>query len=88
MTVWLAVYDRDTGEPMLLRSECMARELFMPGSFAIAIQFLRDYVRDLLLHELDECILVEGVRLYDPHKPKPPAKYAGMVMLPPNVVTP
>lgn len=37
-----------------------------------AFDFIRACARDFIIHELDECILVDGKRIYDPHPPEHP----------------
>lgn len=67
VSVLMKVNDRDTGEP-----SSIAIEKLLPGcAFVMASQRQRvvlSMLRDMVMHELDECFLVNGVRVLDPHK--------------------
>lgn len=36
----------------------------------VLVEFALRFVRSIVLHELDECTLVNGERIYDPHDPE------------------
>lgn len=67
------VRERDTGLPLEVTT---ARVMDATGVDLMkedgALQAIRQNVRDLVMHELDECFLVDGVRAFDPHSKGPP----------------
>lgn len=40
----------------------------LPPSQRSALNWVRSVIRDAVLHELDECLIVDGTRLWDPHE--------------------
>lgn len=60
------VPDRDTGLPMPLYT--MSHLVTPNMSDIAAAQELRDIMATTLVHELDEQFLLDGERIFDPHK--------------------
>ena len=58
------VLDRDSGAPMPLRFMIHCR---MPYDAEELHWHMRECVHGFLHHEADEMILIDGVRIYDPH---------------------
>jgi hypothetical protein len=60
---------RDTGAPICTYMvETISMEGVAQLSRNAAVRLVHDFLRRLLVHELDECFLVNGVRVYDPHE--------------------
>lgn len=61
--VRLLIRDRDTGaeEPIQFRFN-------PPRSFESPAHMVRDAIAWVLTHELEECLHVDGVRVFDPHR--------------------
>jgi hypothetical protein len=58
--------DRDTGKPIHVEfNGYAATELVDDMGFAAWVRLI---VRDILMHEIDECLSVDGTRPFDPHK--------------------
>jgi hypothetical protein len=57
------VDDRNNG----LRSRVTFRQQFDKHRFPTAHQAVRQLLLEALTHEADECLLVDGVRVNDPH---------------------
>jgi hypothetical protein len=62
--VSLHVKHRDTGEPIIIRT---FRDYAADMSELHVVHRLFDQIKDMLIHELMECTMLDGVRLYDPH---------------------
>lgn len=68
----VVVKDRDTGVDLRL---CISEVLpswvaeTWPGGTTQdrALRHILEFVRNFVLHELDECTMVDGVRCFDPH---------------------
>lgn len=67
------VRGRDTGDnsPLTHRERVDARA-WTDGSPGFRANVVRRVLLQMLAHELDECLLVEGERLFDPHKTERP----------------
>jgi hypothetical protein len=62
------VTDRATGKPMpLLFLHTLPESEIRNMDDAAALNFLHTQVRSMVLHELDECFVVCGKRVFDPH---------------------
>jgi hypothetical protein len=69
LEVWVhsIVADRVTGSPIKVKFTGAHTFLVGPGLVHTVARAVREQVREAVLHELDECFLVGGARLYDPH---------------------
>ncbi|MCP3065759.1 hypothetical protein LXT21_44035 [Myxococcus sp. K38C18041901] len=71
VSVSAAFAERESGD---LRRARFTKRLAYGGLDRPALQSsLREVLRSFVLHELDESILVDGVRVFDPHAPGAPA---------------
>jgi hypothetical protein len=61
--------DRDTGVVDPFEVPCLFKHDGEPSRETLAV-WVRDAVLDQLTHELDEGLLVDGVRVFDPHAEK------------------
>lgn len=61
------VCDRDTGEAIRLGGMLYDPAPPETATDAELVLWLRDQLRKHVLHELDEALLVDGVRVFDPH---------------------
>jgi hypothetical protein len=70
MRLDMLVRDVDT---RALKPLTFQRAKFSPEQYTIghptemALRMIRSFIRESILHEIDECTVVNGVRLYDPH---------------------
>lgn len=73
----LSFADRDTGEPregnFNVKTDVM--DIRTPSEWGQAV---RHALQTVLMHEVDEAILVEGKRLFDPHPPGDGGSYEDM----------
>jgi hypothetical protein len=45
----------------------LSRVISHSMSDVIIIDMIRDAIREFALHEVDECLMIDGVRKFDPH---------------------
>ncbi len=57
--------DRDSGSPIEVQ---MRRQVYIPGAEDQLNRLIFCAVREMVLHEVAEQFLVDGKRIYDPHK--------------------
>lgn len=57
------VMDRDTGEPL----EVIFNEDFPSEEFGDPVRWIKRALMRALDHEIDECLVRDGVRVHDPH---------------------
>jgi hypothetical protein len=60
------VKDIHDGERTLIHTEWKIEPF--TNTFDKKVRWVRKLIQELLLHELDECLLVSGQRIFDPHK--------------------
>lgn len=95
LKVVLQVKDRETGVPLRVLTEVPfetdaeynLRVLhgFSPASLALyTLDRIRNTIIRALTHELDECFLFDGKRLYDPHRKDPHERLAESPSRPPR----
>lgn len=68
----LKVLHRDTGEPTVVKSSVTVGliEVKVARDFeGLVARVFRTLLRDMVLHELDEMIRIDGYLLADPHRP-------------------
>lgn len=58
------VAHRDTGEAILIQQSVY---VFLPSIVTEILQRVYDCIDDIMQHELRECFLYRGERIYDPH---------------------
>lgn len=72
MRTTMSVLDRDSGQEVLLQISTTLSHL---GASLVPhtpmLELVREALRAAILHELDECLLVDGKRKWDPHKEGP-----------------
>ena len=69
-----AALDRETGQPLtrgLLIMTGISEQAISQMSETAFLREVKTAMAKLVLHELDESFLVDGVRVFDPHVPKP-----------------
>lgn len=66
----MPVFDRDTGKPSRISTvrSISVRDLPYILKLKHLVGLVREEVRKTLLHEIDECFLVGGERVFDPHR--------------------
>lgn len=64
------VADRDTGLPAYIANSNLVFDdaPVFRGDVLERARFVRRLLLDMLAHELDECLYVNGERIFDPHK--------------------
>lgn len=62
--VTLVVLNRDSGEPARVQQEA---HVHCSGRHEVVIEGVYGLVKKMVLHELDECFMVYGERVKDPH---------------------
>lgn len=62
----MVVPHRDTGETICIRSNDLGESIF--SAYADPVEYVREALQRFVLHELDECLYVDGERRWDPHK--------------------
>lgn len=67
LLISMVANDRDTGEEVTLSFSAPMPPWFGPEK---GVLWLRERLAQFLIHELDECMLVDGKRIYDPHDPR------------------
>lgn len=69
LVVWATVQGRDSGETTVVSNAC---PVFPYGGYSgnarDVARHVRRCVMDLLEHELDELLLLDGERVFDPHR--------------------
>lgn len=71
VSVEATVADREVSKPIpLFFSRSMPMDIWKSDPQR-QVHFVRDTLRSMLMHELDECLKVDGVRVFDPHKDDP-----------------
>ncbi|MCP3065700.1 hypothetical protein LXT21_43725 [Myxococcus sp. K38C18041901] len=71
VSVSAAFAERESGD--LRRARFTKRLAYVGLDRPALLASLREVLRSFVLHELDESILVDGVRVFDPHAPGAPA---------------
>ncbi len=71
MTITMHVLDINTRESKQIQfSEMVNVERCMSMDHNYKKQLIRRYLLEAITHEIDECLLIDGERCFDPHKPK------------------
>jgi hypothetical protein len=65
LRITMPVPCRDTGKPIMVTQ---IRAIYPFEDERRLIQFVRCCLHDLEIHEADEMLLVDGVRMFDPHQ--------------------
>ena len=74
VSVRLKVRDRDTGRPMpLAYVQCFHIEELKRVADEYIVRRIRNMVIEAMIHEVDECLLFKGKRIFDPHEIRLPA---------------
>lgn len=71
----MPIADRDSGKADFLHTvsvDAPSSDLAWAADPARAVAFVHKTLRSMLLHELDECFVVDGKRVFDPHAPMKP----------------
>ena len=67
-----SVPDRDTGEPVTLTFAGPSLPVDLAQNPELRASCFRNAVRELAVHEADEAIMRNGVRIFDPHSNERP----------------
>lgn len=69
VTVRMRVKERDSGQPIYVHYvEQLVEELLVGLTREGALRLFLRVAEDAIRHELHECFLVDGQRIYDPHR--------------------
>lgn len=75
--VAIETFDRKTGAPTAIRLTSPTVLLGAEDPARFVAELVRETIRRTFEHELDECLYVDGVRMFDPHAADPEAKGEG-----------
>lgn len=66
-------HDLETRKPILIATDRIVSDALFSGTVPAyrdpqaPAQLIRHIVRETIFHEIDECLLIDGKRVFDPH---------------------